>query len=66
MVILGTTAWVRDDRGRRQRLNVPASGIKTVLEAISAYWSDPWSFEGSLRSLNREKSHPGARLPGAR
>lgn len=63
MTILETVHWRNDERGRRQCVSVPANSIEAVLEAISRYWSDPYSNLGFLRAVARNKSHPGARGP---
>ena len=33
--------------------------VKKVLARVARYWADPYSNLGSIRRVNRNKSHPG-------
>jgi hypothetical protein len=62
-VIVQATLWWSDTRGRRHRDSIPLTGVSGVLQAIADYWGDPYANLGYWKTVNRAKSHPGARPP---
>lgn len=66
MTILAAYHCWHDHTGRAHRSGMPANAIKTVQDAISAYWSDPYSFLGFWKSVDPARSHPGRYYPDHR
>lgn len=65
MIVLTARTFTGSGTTRHTSI-MPAEAVKSIQEAISAYWRDPYTQLGFLRALNHAKSHPGRYYPDHR